>query len=116
MDVIALLRKSNQAIDGFAMRGTGDLSKQAPLEYISIHIIYDFTGNPEVNGFALNAVTDSQERYCEISHMLKRALPVSWEINFNASKLSITGHIPWRAMHNNLIPGYMILIICRYKK
>lgn len=83
MDIIALLRKSNQLIDDLSMTVTGELSKQAPIEYVSIHILYTCKGNETVKDAVLNAITDSQEKYCGVSNMLKKALPVTWEINFN---------------------------------
>ena len=83
MDVLALLRKSNQLIDDFSMTVTGELSKKAPLEYVSIHVQYSFKGSETVKEAVLNAVTDSQEKYCGVSSMLKKAIPVTWEIIFN---------------------------------
>ncbi|MBL7734070.1 MAG: hypothetical protein JNL51_01330, partial [Chitinophagaceae bacterium] len=58
-------------------------SKKPPIEYIAIHIIYDFKGSEENKEAALKAVTDSQEKYCGVSSMLKKALPVTWEVNYN---------------------------------
>jgi len=83
MDIIALLRKSNQPIDDFSMTVTGELSKQAPIQYISMHILYTFKANEAAKDAVLATVTDSQEKYCGVSNMLKKALPVTWEINFN---------------------------------
>jgi len=83
MDIVALLRKSNQAVDDFSMTVTGELSKQPPIEYIAMHIVYNFKGKESVKNSVLDAVTDSQEKYCGVSNMLKKALPVTWEINFN---------------------------------
>ena len=40
-------------------------------------------GKESVKNSVLDAVTDSQEKYCGVSNMLKKALPVTWEINFN---------------------------------
>lgn len=83
MDIVALLRKSNQAVDDFFMTVTGELSKHLPIEYTSMHIVYNFKGKESVKNSVLDAVTDSQEKYCGVSNMLKKALRVSWEINFN---------------------------------
>lgn len=83
MDITALLRKANQTIDDFSMKVTGELSKQVPIEYVSIHINYYFKADQTAIKTVIDAVTDSQEKYCGVSHMLKKALPVTWEINFN---------------------------------
>lgn len=83
MDIVAILRKSNQAVDDFSMIVTGELSKHPPIEYTSMHIVYNFKGKESVKNSVLEAVTDSQEKYCGVSNMLKKALAVTWEINFN---------------------------------
>lgn len=87
MDIVALLRKSGNPVDDLNMTVTGELSKQAPIQYISIHICYDFKGDENVKEAALNAVTDSQEKYCGVSSMLKKAIPVTWEVNYNGKLL-----------------------------
>ncbi|MBC7508753.1 MAG: OsmC family protein [Ferruginibacter sp.] len=83
MDIAAILRKADKVADDFSMKVTGELSKGAPMEYISIHVQYDFKGLEENKQTALDAVTDSQEKYCGVSSMLKKALPVTWEVYYN---------------------------------
>lgn len=87
MDIVAILRKSNNPVDDLSMTVTGELSKHAPIQYVSIHIRYDFKGNENSKETALNAVTDSQEKYCGVSSMLKKAIPVTWEVNYNSTQL-----------------------------
>jgi len=36
---------------------------------------------------ALGAVTDSQEKFCGVSHMLKKILPLTWEVNYNGKQI-----------------------------
>lgn len=83
MDIVSLLRKANQTVDDFSMKVRGELSKQVPIEYLSMHISYYFKGPETVRQGAVDAVYASQEKYCGVSHMLKKALPVTWEIYFN---------------------------------
>lgn len=87
MDIAAILRKANKNPDDFEMKVIGEISKTAPIQYISIHVIYDFKGREENNDAALNAVNDSQEKYCGVSSMLKKALPVTWEVNYNGRQI-----------------------------
>lgn len=87
MDIAAILRKSDKNPDEFDMKVIGEISKRAPIEYIAIHVIYDFKGTEENKEAALNAVTDSQEKYCGVSSMLKKALPVTWEVNYNGVQI-----------------------------
>ena len=83
MDIAALLRKADKTPDDFDMKVIGEISKRAPIEYIAVHVIYDFKGKKENQEAALNAVNDSQEKYCGVSSMLKKALPVTWEVNYH---------------------------------
>ena len=90
MDIVALLRKANQPVDDFSMKVTAELSKQVPIEYVSMHIIYYFRGNVTAKKMAVDAVNESQDKYCGVSQMLKKALPVTWEIYFNGELFSPT--------------------------
>ena len=83
MDIAAILRKADKNVDDFEMKVIGEISKRMPIEYIAIHVIYEFKGSVENKEAALNAVTDSQEKYCGVSSMLKKALPVTWEVKYN---------------------------------
>lgn len=83
MDIAAILKKADKVADDFSMKVTGELSKGVPMEYIAIHVQYDFKGLEENKQAALGAVNDSQEKYCGVSSMLKKALPVTWEVNYN---------------------------------
>jgi len=83
MDIVSILRKSNHEVNGMDIKVTGELSKSQPIEYISIHVVYTFEGNVSNKEAAIEAVTTSQEKYCGISHMLRKAMPVTWEVWFN---------------------------------
>lgn len=87
MDIAAILRKANKNPANFDMKVTGEISQRTPLQYIAIHVVYDFKGNNENKEAALNAVTDSQEKYCGVSSMLKKALPLTWEVNYNGQQI-----------------------------
>lgn len=83
MDIAAILKKANKVATDFSMKVTGELSKGVPIQYIAIHVQYDFKGSEENKQAALDAVNDSQEKYCGVSSMLKKALSVTWEVNYN---------------------------------
>ncbi|MES1221562.1 MAG: OsmC family protein [Bacteroidota bacterium] len=83
MDIVAILRNAGKEVKDFNMTVTGELSKQKPIEYLSMHIAYDFKGDEHYKDAALEAVTVSQEKYCGVSHMLRKAIPVTWEVNYN---------------------------------
>ena len=83
MDIVAILRKANKEVADFSIKVTGELSKQAPISYVAMYVVYDFKGEPANQEAALEAVNLSQEKYCGVSQMLKKALPVTWEVNYN---------------------------------
>ncbi len=87
MDIVALLRKAEQNINDLDIKVIGELSKQAPIQYVSMHLVYNFKAAATAKEAVLKAVTDSQEKYCGVSSMLKKALPVTWEINFNGEQI-----------------------------
>src|SRR5205814_2739474 len=70
MDVVSLLHKAGKEVKNFNVIVTGEISKQLPIEYVSIHLEYDFEGDEKFEKDALKAVTDSQEKYCGVSNML----------------------------------------------
>lgn len=87
MDIAAILRKAQKEVTDFSIKVTGELSKQAPIAYTAIHVVYDFKGELSSKEAALNAVNDSQEKYCGVSYLLKKALPVTWEITYNGEEI-----------------------------
>ncbi|HTM67322.1 MAG TPA: OsmC family protein [Flavipsychrobacter sp.] len=87
MDIAAILRKAGKEVTDFNIKVVGEISKRAPIEYIAIHIVYEFKGAEENREAALNAVTDSQEKYCGVSSMLKKALPITWEVKYNGGEI-----------------------------
>lgn len=83
MDIVALLRKQAIEIKDFDIVVSGEISKQHPIEYTSIHLVYNFNGDESSKQAALNAVTDSQEKFCGVSNMLKKIMPVTWDVKYN---------------------------------
>lgn len=87
MDVIAMLRKANKPVTDLSIIVTGEISKQPPVEYTSIHVVYEFVGDDANKEAALEAVNASQEKFCGVSHMLKKILPLTWEVNYNKKQI-----------------------------
>ena len=83
MDIVAILRKTQKEMQGLDIKVTGELSTQQPVQYVAMHVVYDFNGDEVNKEAALNAVNLLQEKYCGVSSMLKKALPVTWEVNYN---------------------------------
>ena len=87
MDVVSILRKANKLVTDLSIKVSGEISKQAPIEYVAIHVVYDFLGEDANKEAALDAVNHSQTKYCGVSNMLKKLMPVTWEVNYNGKQL-----------------------------
>ena len=83
MDIVSLLHKAQTEVKDLDIKVTGELSKTTPIQYVAIHLSYIFNGDEAFKEAALQAVNDSQEKYCGVSSMLKKALPVTWEVSYN---------------------------------
>lgn len=87
MDVIALLRKQGIELKDLNLKVSGEISKQAPIEYISAHIVYEIIGNTNDEQAVKDVVMYSQEKVCGVSNMLKKIMPVTWQIIFNGKEI-----------------------------
>ncbi|MBS1628180.1 MAG: OsmC family protein [Bacteroidetes bacterium] len=87
MDVIALLRKQGKELTELNLKVSGEISKQQPIEYVAANIVYEMKGNAEDEQAAYNAVITSQEKICGVSHMLKKIMPVTWQIIYNGKEI-----------------------------
>ncbi|RBL91692.1 OsmC family protein [Chitinophaga flava] len=83
MDVVALLRKAKKEVDSFDVEVCGQLSQGHPMQYTAIHLVYIFKGPEACREEALDAVTQSQEKFCGVSDMLKKIMPVTWDVVYN---------------------------------
>jgi putative redox protein len=83
MDVVALLRKEGKELEDFSIQVSGEITRQHPIEYVSIHIDYDLKGRPEDRESALRAIARSQDELCGVSHMMKKIMPVTWNVQYN---------------------------------
>lgn len=87
MDVVAILRKADKQVSDFSVKVSGEISKTPPIEYVSVHVVYEFEGPEENREAALGAVDDSQNKYCGVSHMLKKIMPVTWKVMYNGKEI-----------------------------
>lgn len=92
MDVIALLRKEGKELNNFNVIVSGELTKRAPMQYSSIHIIYEAEGDQSIEADVLRIVNRSQEEICGVSAMLKKAMPITWEVQFNKIEIFNNAH------------------------
>lgn len=87
MDVIALLRKQGKQLTDLNLKVSGEISKQSPIEYVSANIVYEMKGKEEDRQSAYDAVMTSQDKICGVSSMLKKIMPVTWQIIYNGEEI-----------------------------
>lgn len=80
MDVVSLLKKMRVDIDDFQMIIEGELSEEHPKHYQSIHLIYQFKGKDLPIDKLKKAVSMSEDKYCGVAALYKKAIPLTYEI------------------------------------
>jgi putative redox protein len=80
MDVISILKKMKIVPDEFNVRVDGNVTEEHPKQYDSMHIIYEFKGNNLPEDKLIKAIELSQEKYCGVSALYKKAIKVTYEI------------------------------------
>jgi len=80
MDVVSILRKMRVEFTGLNIRVEADVTEDHPKHYDKMHIIYEFTGRDLQKDQLKKAVELSQERYCGVSFVYKKAMAVTYEI------------------------------------
>ena len=85
MDVISILTKMRVAkdIEDFSVNVSGDLTEEHPKQFYKMHIQYIFVAKEGVElpmEKLEKAVSLSEERYCGVSAVYKKVMPVTSEI------------------------------------
>ncbi len=80
MDVVSILKKMHVEYDDFTIIADGDLTDEHPKIYQSIHLTYGFKGSDLPLDKINKAITLSIDKYCGVYAMLKKAVPISFEI------------------------------------
>jgi putative redox protein len=80
MDVVSILDKMKVELDEFNVRVDGQLTEEHPKYYESMHIIYEFKGKNLQEDKLRKAIELSQEKYCGVSALYKKAIKLTYEI------------------------------------
>jgi putative redox protein len=78
MDVVPLLKKMRQDVTAVELNITAERSEDHPKVYTKIDIEYVVAGRGIEEDKVRRAVDLSQEKYCSVSAILKKACPVSY--------------------------------------
>jgi putative redox protein len=80
MDVISILKKMKIVPAEFIVWVDGNLTEEHPKQYDSMHIIYEFKGDNLPEDKLIRAIELSQEKYCGVAAVYKKAIKLTWEI------------------------------------
>ena len=80
MDVVSILKKMRVGLEGFNVVVEGELTEEHPKQFYKMNVIYEFTGTDLPLEKLQKAVSLSEERYCGVSAMFKKAIELSSEI------------------------------------
>lgn len=80
MDVVSILKKMRVELDGLRVWVEAEQTEEHPKHYSSMKVIYEFKGKDLPMDKLEKAVSLSEERYCGVSAVYKKAMPVSTEI------------------------------------
>ncbi len=80
MDVVSILEKMRVEVEKFNVIVEGDLTEEYPKHYYKMHVIYEFTGKNLPMDKLQKAVSLSEERYCGVSAVYRKAIELTSEI------------------------------------
>ena len=83
MDVVVILRKMREPLRHFRVFVEAELSDGQPAVYERMRVVYEFSrGDGLTESKVERAVSLSQEKYCGVSAMLRKAAELTHEIRF----------------------------------
>lgn len=83
MDVISILKKMQVEVESFSVKVETEVTEEFPKHYTKMHVIYEFTGKDLPMDKLKRAVELSEEKYCGVSAVYRKAIEMSSEIKVN---------------------------------
>lgn len=80
MDVISILRKMKVEVESFNVITEGYLTEEYPVHFNKIHVIYELAGKNLPLDKIEHAVRLSEEKYCGVTAVYKKAMEITSEI------------------------------------
>jgi len=80
IDVMSILKKMKVQLDDCVIKVEADNTEEHPRVYENIHLTYIFKGKNLSRRSLEKAVSLSQEKYCGVSAMLKKATSITYDI------------------------------------
>ena len=83
MDVVSILKKMRVEVEEFNVSVEADMTEEHPKQYNKMKIIYSFKGKDLPREKIEKAVNLSEEKYCGVSAVYKKAMDIATEIQIN---------------------------------
>ena len=80
MDVVSILKKMRVDIEKCNVEVQGDVTDEHPRQYFKMHVIYEFIGKNLPVDKLEKAVKMSEENYCGVGALYRKAIEVTSEI------------------------------------
>ncbi len=80
VDVVSILKKKRQAITGLRVSAVAERAPAAPSVFTHIKLTYAVRGANLSRKAVEDAVSLSKKKYCSVSLMLEKALPIDYAI------------------------------------
>lgn len=86
MDVISLLTgKHKKSVTSFEIKATTEQTDSHPKVWTKVHLVYEINGDATPRE-ATEAVMLSMTKYCGVSAMISKAVPITYEVMVNGEK------------------------------
>jgi putative redox protein len=82
IDVVGMLNKMRVSFSDFSIETRAPLTDEHPRVYTELELIYKIKVSEEDKEKVEKAVNLSEEKYCGVSAMLKKAFPIHFRIEF----------------------------------
>ena len=87
MDVVALLKKFKQPLESFLIEADTSLTEgRGPIVFKEVRLVFKIKGALD-GAKVMEAVVLSQTKYCSVSAMLSKAVPISYVVELNGEKI-----------------------------
>ena len=80
MDVVSMLKKMKVPFEGLNIIIEADQTEEHPKHYVAMNVVFEFKGKDLPLEKLKKAVELSEERYCGVNAMFKKALTMTFEI------------------------------------
>lgn len=87
MDVVALMRKQKQPLEEFSIEAEAKVRASHPAIFSEIQLTYHLKGALDKDA-AIEAVRLSESKYCSVSAMISRTVPVRYAVHVNGEPVA----------------------------